>query len=65
MSTPKIKEPKRMQAPVEIDDQQVVGARDETIRRARGKGYLGTILTGFMGNPGAGAGAAGLKQVLG
>lgn len=60
MSTPKVQKPIQMQNPVEIDDSQVVSARDETIRRAKGKGYLGTILTGFQAQ-----GPGGLKQILG
>lgn len=60
MSTPKVPKPVQMQNPVEIDDSQVTSARDETIRRSKGKGFLGTILTGFnMSGPG------GLKQILG
>jgi hypothetical protein len=52
-----------MQKPVEINDQQVVAAKDEAVRRAKGKGYLGTILTGFqsVGNNAS----AGLQQILG
>lgn len=62
MSAPKIKPPQKMQQPVEIDDSEIIGARDETIRRAKGKGFLGTILTGFQGG---GSPMAGLKQILG
>jgi hypothetical protein len=69
MSTPKVQQPVKMQAPVEIDDSQVVSARDEAIRRAKGKGYLGTILTGFVGASGGASGGksapANLKQILG
>jgi hypothetical protein len=64
MSTPKVKPAQKMQAPVEIDDSQIVSARDETIRRSRGKGYLGTILTGFQSGNGV-PNAAALKQILG
>lgn len=60
MSKPKVQKPVQMQNPVEIDDSAVVSARDETIRRSKGRGYLGTILTGFQ-MPGPG----GLKQILG
>lgn len=60
MSTPKVQKPVQLQNAVEIDDSQMTSARDETIRRAKGKGFLGTILTGFqMQGPG------GLKQILG
>lgn len=63
MSTPKIPKPQQLQKTVEIDDSQVVAAKDEAIRRAKGKGYLGTILTGFQG--GQNSVAAGLKTLLG
>ena len=60
MTAPKVKPAVRPSTPIEIDDSQVVSARDETIRRAKGKGFAGTILTGFqMQGPG------GLKQILG
>lgn len=63
MSKPKApKAPPPMQAPVQIDDSQVVAARDETVRRARGRGFLGTILTGFQAQS---SGPGGLKQILG
>lgn len=60
MSQPKVQKPRELQQPVEIDDSQVMSARDEAIRRSKGRGYLGTILTGFQ-MPGPG----GLKQILG
>lgn len=63
MSAPKIEKPQEMQSVKEIDDSEVVGARDETIRRAKGKGFLGTILTGF--NAISPIGPGGLKQILG
>lgn len=61
MSTPKMPkaQPLRQEA-IEIDDATVVGAKDEAVRRAKGRGYLGTVLTGFK-NMNAGA----LKTVLG
>ena len=69
MTAPKIKTPavQQLQAPIEVNDATLTSARDEAIRRSKGKGYLGTILTGFRsgnGAPPTGA-APTVKQILG
>jgi hypothetical protein len=63
MSMPKMRvpDPIKYSTPVEIDDATVTGAKDEALRRAKGRGYSGTILTGV----GGGLPPAGLKTILG
>jgi hypothetical protein len=61
MSSPKVPPPIKYSTPVEIDDATVVGAKDEALRRAKGRGYSGTVLTGV----GGGLPPSGLKQILG